>query len=413
MLVQVISSLPELYRPMLRIKFISSSLYLLVGRPALAATGRILRATPDADLRALLAALRPGDMLLLANGTYANGIQLGQKHAGTAERYITIRAEHPGQAVLSGERLPRGRKQIVRLDGASFVRLEGLAFRDAHGNGAAGVSLGDGCHHVIVADCTFEDIDTPDPGTEDHTANGVIAYGTVPDAPIHDILVFRNTFRHLRTGWGECISFGENCENINIVANLVEDTGNIGIDVSGNYGDCPAADRDFVRHAYIARNTVRDCVNRDYGDTCYGIYADGAQHVQIVSNLVERCMGGIEVGAERIPPDDRFSASDILVRGNTIRHCTEQAIACGGWNIDASSGDDLSGWVRRVRFVDNALQSNAAGITLFQCAGIELLRTRFDAPPSSPSASITLEFESQGLTRDIRVSGSRHSPSLQ
>ncbi len=97
---------------------------------------------------------------------------------------------------------------------------------------------------------------------------------------IHNILIYNNNLYDCQTGWAECISVAANCRNINVISNRIKNTGNIGIDVTGNYGYCSDPAKDFPRKCLIYQNRGEQCVS-PYA-TSYGIYVDGAKEVQIL-----------------------------------------------------------------------------------------------------------------------------------
>jgi hypothetical protein len=58
---------------------------------------------------------------------------------------------------------------------------------------------------------------------------------------ISNVLLFRNTIENCETGWSEAIAVSSNVEDVNIVGNNLDDTGNIAICFSGNYGNSPSS----------------------------------------------------------------------------------------------------------------------------------------------------------------------------
>lgn len=61
-----------------------------------------IRLTPDTDLRVTLREVAAGDSILLANGTWTDAKLKFERLPGTADNPIGIRAESPGQVVLTG-----------------------------------------------------------------------------------------------------------------------------------------------------------------------------------------------------------------------------------------------------------------------------------------------------------------------
>jgi hypothetical protein len=113
--------------------------------PVAPANARSVPVVPD-SLAAALDAAAPGDVLLLADGSYEAFVV---PNDGTEAAPIVIRAASAGKAVVEGD---------VRLDGRAHVFLEDLA---VHGK----IKMND-ADSVVVRGCTIE---TPD--------YGIIAYG--------------------------------------------------------------------------------------------------------------------------------------------------------------------------------------------------------------------------------------------
>lgn len=107
----------------------------------------IVKATP-ADVVAKAKAAKPGDVLLLAPGTYA---AFTLTVDGSASAPITVRGEDAATVVIDGD---------VRLDGRSHVIVETLTVKGK-------IKLNDGLD-ITVRGCTI---------TTDAEGNGIVAYG--------------------------------------------------------------------------------------------------------------------------------------------------------------------------------------------------------------------------------------------
>jgi hypothetical protein len=86
---------------------------------------RVLKAGTDAEVAKALAGAKPGDTVLLADGTYAEALVV--KASGAAGQPITVRAANPRKAVFTRK------GQAARIDG-SFLRFEGLVFDSRYGD---------------------------------------------------------------------------------------------------------------------------------------------------------------------------------------------------------------------------------------------------------------------------------------
>ena len=364
-------------------------------------------ASPFKTFKNALSKLSAGDTLYVMGGTYYEQIELTSKLKGAAGSYITIASvgtkENP--AVISGENAEED-FMLMTVKGASFVRIYGLTFRDSNGLDAAGIYIGAPSNHIIIDNCSFTEIRVPDPKVEDHVANGILCFGDMADASINNILIYNNSFWNMATGWGECVSVVGNCELVNIINNSVDNTGNIGIDVGGNYGYCPAPELDFARYAYIAENTVKNCESA-YGDTSYGIYADGGQHIQIINNTVESCSGGIEVGAEEAQKSEAYATFDVLVENNRVLSNVECALAIGGYKKDL-------GLVRSVKvtknvFTDNADKADGAIISLSKCDKVSITGNTFTQTKGNYQGEVLYKALSKKYTTNITIKNNTYN----
>ena len=359
---------------------------------------------PLKNFSAAFSKMTSGGTLIVMDGTYTPGSQIGVSLNGSSSNYITIKAQNKGKAIISGGNTTKANNYALMSISGSYIMIDGLVFKDLKAQtGATGVKLENGANHIIIANCTFTNIRTASLVTEaskdnenlQYTANAIIGYGDSNTSPISSILIYKNTWTNMETGWGECISLTENCTHVSIIENYLDDTGNIGIDVVGNYVTSLSASLRFTRYAYIAHNTVANESTEDtYQDTCYGIYADGGQHIQIIGNKVANCMGGIEAGAEEV--NDGYPTNDITISGNEIVDCQEVFFACGGYETDR-------GWVKNVKFTNNTCTArNTADlmINLAKCDTVEIRGNTFTKMGSFEMEGIYKEFNSS-YTKNI------------
>lgn len=317
--------------------------------------------------------LTAGDTLYVKGGTYTEQIEITSK-SGQEDSYITIAADpenaESNPAIISGSELTDDDDyRLVFIEKSSYIRISGITFTNSYGLDAAGIIVKGESNHLIFDNCTFTNIKVPDPAKEDHVANGILCYGDSPSTSgtINNILIYNNSFTNMATGWGECLSVVANCENVNIIKNTIDTTGNIGIDVGGNYGYCSTPSLDFTRYAYIAQNQVSNCESA-YGDTSYGIYADGGQHIQIVNNTATACSGGIEVGAEEAQKSVNYATYDVLIKGNSVSESTDCALAIGGY--EAGLGMVRTVLVTGNTFTNNADKEDGAIISISKCDSV-------------------------------------------
>ncbi len=345
--------------------------------------------------------LSAGDILYVKGGSYHQQIELPSELKGDENSYITIAADPKNEnpAVISGSNLVDDFR-ILTIDGASYVRISGLSFSEANGLYAAGIQINPASNHIIVDNCSFSEITVPEPEKEDHVSNGILCYGSSATASIDNILLYGNSFSNMATGWGECVSVVGNCQNVNIIKNTIDGTGNIGIDVGGNYGYCPEPSLDFARYVYIAENDVSNCES-SYGDTAYGIYADGGQHIQIEDNSVSSCSGGIEVGAEEAQRSESYATYDVLLRNNRVSNSEECALAIGGYEIDCGLVRDVK--VVSNTFTDNANSEDGAIIALSKCKNVSITDNTFTQSTGEFLGCLLYYSLSRAYSRNIEL----------
>ena len=114
-------------------------LLLAASSPVLAQEPRVLRATSDAEIAKAAARAKPGDTVVIADGTYTETLRV--KAAAKTGQPIVIKAEHPGKAVFDCK------GQAARIEG-SFLRLEGIVFDSQYGDCTCVRAEGRGIHFL-------------------------------------------------------------------------------------------------------------------------------------------------------------------------------------------------------------------------------------------------------------------------
>ncbi len=130
-------------------------LFLLTLCLTLPASAAERTARNTAELRAALAAVRPGDTVSIAPGEYPGGFYLRGVN-GTAAAPIVIRGSDPRRPpVFSGGSLG------LMVSGCAYVTVRGISVRGARGNGINidhGGNADTPGHHIVVEDVTITDI---------------------------------------------------------------------------------------------------------------------------------------------------------------------------------------------------------------------------------------------------------------
>lgn len=183
------------------------------------------------------------------------------------------------------------------------------------------------------------------------------------------MILFRNSIENCETGWSEAIAVSANVADVNIVGNRLDDTGNIAICLSGNYGNAPSG-VDYPRGALVYGNTITNC--HCLYDTGFAIYADGAQNIDFIGNTVKDCDGGIEAGCEH----GGHGTRDILIVDNLLTDCAEAAIGIGtpGGGGHTSNVTACGNRYRHVGWLSGGasiLRFGASGVSTYENAYID------------------------------------------
>ncbi len=137
----------------------------------------------DEELRAALAALRPGDVVVIAAGTYRAGIAISNV-AGTEKAPVVIRGADPKNPPLFD-----GPRAGCHFSDCTYLTVRGIRVRGSPGNGMNfddGGTMESPSHHVTIEDVVIED--TGPRGNCD----------ALKMSGISDFVVRRSTF----DGWG-------------------------------------------------------------------------------------------------------------------------------------------------------------------------------------------------------------------
>lgn len=116
-----------------------------------------------AEFATAASALQPGDEIVLADGTWTDA-RLLLKGQGTAAAPITLRAQTPGNVILSG-------RSDLRLAG-SYLQVSNLVFRNGYTPGDAVVAFRESskavASHSRVTGLVIDDYANPDASDQDY-----------------------------------------------------------------------------------------------------------------------------------------------------------------------------------------------------------------------------------------------------
>lgn len=156
--------------------------------------------TPSGDLRAAIAALNPGDELVLAGGMYTMSSRFGVTVVGTQQQPITIRAK-------TGEK-PRihmntNAQNIIEVQGSRYVTFRGIEFT----GGSHGIRLMDS-DFVTIEECEVHE-------------TGDVAISANSGGTYEGLRILRNHIHHTH-GTGEGMYLGCNNNACRVANSLIE-----------------------------------------------------------------------------------------------------------------------------------------------------------------------------------------------
>lgn len=295
--------------------------------------------TPSGDLRAAIAALKPGDELVLGGGTYTFSSRFGVTIVGTQQQPITIRAK-------TGEK-PRihmntNAQNIIEVQGSRYVTFRGIEFT----GGSHGIRLMDS-DFVTIEECEVHE-------------TGDVAISANSGGTYEGLRILRNHIYDTR-GTGEGMYLGCNNNACRIANSLIE--GNYIHDTNGP--DVEQGDGIEIKEGSYG-NIVRDNVIHDTnypGIIVYSTVGNGAQNIiegnviwnsgdnaiQAAADVIIR--NNIILGVVAFQPHQAGNPGNIELVHNTI--------------INESSGVDVRNVVGPVLIANNAIYSqNSRAIQL-------------------------------------------------
>jgi hypothetical protein len=172
-------------------------LFPLVSASALAS---VVEITPANDLRASIAALRPGDELVLRGGTYALSSRFAVTVVGTAALPITIRGKTGETAVIH---MTTTSQNVMEVDGSQHLVLRDLAITG-------------GSHGVRLMNSDFVTLE----GNEIYETGDVAL--SANSGGTYEGLVIRRNHIHHTNGTGEGMYLGCNSNACRVANSVIE-----------------------------------------------------------------------------------------------------------------------------------------------------------------------------------------------
>ena len=288
-----------------------------------------------------------GTTIVLLPGIYNERVRIKDK-SGSPDRWITIKADKPGTATVTGS-APYESENFLgtfELDGSAYIKISGLEITNNGSNydttatiRLAGIEINPSGHHIRIENNDIHSVNRRE-GTTEEYAYPIIAWSMKDNATsIHHLEIVGNKIHNCITNTGDGKIY---CEMIQLLGNiheaLVADnevycSQSSGISVAGNYRGSNACDslsveNDRGRNLVIRNNTFRDM--RDYG-----VYINGAKNILVEQNFIEYCGNGIGVLTETGAIDttnkcgESLPTEKVWIRNNIVSKSTHSDLVLG------------------------------------------------------------------------------------
>jgi hypothetical protein len=155
--------------------------------------------SPGGDLRAAIAALRPGEELVLAGGTYTVSSGFNVTVVGTEAQPIVMRARTGERALI---RQTNASQNIIEIQGSRYFVVRGIEFT----GGSHGIRLMDS-DFITIEDCEIHD-------------TGDVALSANSGGTYEGLKLLRNHIHHTN-GTGEGMYLGCNSDGCRVANSLI------------------------------------------------------------------------------------------------------------------------------------------------------------------------------------------------
>jgi hypothetical protein len=357
---------------------------LLFGATCVGADAAVVEIAPGADVRAAIAALRPGDELVLQGGTYAFTSRFAVTAVGTASQPITIRGKAGELAVITNV----STQNVIEIDGSQYLVLKNLRIT----GGSHGIRL---MNSDFV---TLEDNEIYETGDVAVSAN---AGGTY-----EGLVISRNHIHHTNgTGEGMYLGCNDNaCRVANGVIewNYVHHTNRASVEQGdgielkeGSYGN-------VIRH-----NVIHDT---NYpGILTYSTVGNGAANV-IEANVIWNTNDyAIQSAADSIIRNNIVLGSGIGLQSHQAGSPSNQVVA---HNTVIGAGLEVRNVVGSVVIANNAIYSNSGPAIALISGTIGLVTLAGNVGAGGLSGNSTGYAAGSGIANDFIAGHYNGSPPI-
>lgn len=222
------------------------------------ASGATVRRVTPSTLSSALSAAMPGDVILLGDGTYS---PITVTRDGSAAAHLFLQAEHPQQAIVSGE---------VRLDGRAFWVVEGLRVN-------AQIKFNN-AHDIVISRNVIQT-----------AGSGVVAYDTTTGTAVFNVTVIDNDITGSSTFADATV--GANGNNLGEGIELTGAGNVIAYNHVRGFRDCISTLEDAEAHNQTSIDIIGNDIEVGADDAIEADFSMG--NMRIVRNRIQNSFVGI------------------------------------------------------------------------------------------------------------------------
>ncbi|MBF4694196.1 right-handed parallel beta-helix repeat-containing protein [Fusibacter ferrireducens] len=326
---------------------------------------------PLASIQHAIDIASPGTTIQLRNGIYYEAFNVNRS-GNQADGYIKITPYASEHAIIDGSRINAkvASDELIRIEGQSYIQIEGLEFRNLNLEYARGIYILNGSHDIIISGNTFHDINTTKLEKDNFGgANAITVKSYDEKLRNYNLTIENNHIYDCILGFSEALVLSGNTTDFTIAHNTINHVTNIGIDIAGHYGEYKGnPDTNQARNGLIDSNLLIDCKS-DYGSgAASGIYVDGGRDLVVSNNVVTDSDYGITLGCET----PGKTVSGVTVTSNVVYKNQKSGIAIGGYKEGLGSVIDCDITLNKTYKNNLAGKSYQSEITLKISENIEI-----------------------------------------
>lgn len=267
------------------------------------------------ELENAISSAKAGQTIYVRAGDYNLGY-LEISCSGEPNAPITIKNYPNEKPVITGS-------EIVFTSGIKYVNFEGFMLKDLSGDWIQCLAVSSGCSYINIQNNEITNIRRVSDG--ESGCNPLTLYGD-GSTPISNCIIKNNYIHDCDTGWSEALTLEGNVTDCQVIQNTIDNCGNIGIDLAGNFSwtGTVGDSNNQARFITVSRNLVMNCQS-PYA-TSAGLYCDGSRDNTFSYNVCYNCQAGIELGAE----EPGATVENFYVFNNLLINCG-RAFGVGGY----------------------------------------------------------------------------------